>query len=199
MKYFLFFCHLIIAVSARSQQLKNSGFEKWHLRGDKLYPSHWSVDIHAALYHNPAEVAKRGKNSVVISTWYSYVPGHLFYGNFENPDKVNWSANVVPFKGKPAKLSGYYRYTHSVNADDVAIGEVMLKNASGDTLAFSRLLLDTSTHWKKFEIPLIYRSSGKAAAIAIHFVSCDTRAGMNDDNHPNRLYLDELKLLFKGP
>jgi hypothetical protein len=93
-------------------------------------------------------------------------------------------------------LTGYYRYTHTINETDVAVGEILIKDESGDTLAIGRVLLDTVSHWKKFEILLSYHSASKAAAIAVHFISTDKRGGMNNDSYPNRLYLDALKLVY---
>lgn len=180
-----------------SQSIINGGFEDWDSTGRR--PVHWSASIDAALYHNPAGMAIEGSKCIVISTWYSYVPGHLFYGQHKNPLYKDWAAYTVPFTGMPVMLTGYYRYTHTVNTDDKATGELMLKTAHGDTLATGRVLLDTSGNWKKFEIPLIYKSTEKAAGIAIHFASVLKGGGMNDDSHPNRLYLDELKMVYKKP
>lgn len=180
-----------------SQQLSNAGFEQWDTSGRKLRPLDWSANIDAALHHNPAGMAKKGKNSLVVSTWYSYVPGHLFYGNFTDPDHNNWTNLTVPFSGRPARLTGYYRYTHPVHASDKAMGEIMIRNAAGDTLATGKAWLDTATNWRKFSIRLDYRSTAKAAAIAIHFSSWERNGGMNDDSYPNRLYLDVLKLEYQ--
>lgn len=193
----LFFCLLCAGIAGSSQQLSNAGFEQWDTSGRKLRPLNWSANIDAALHHNPAGMAKKGKNSLVVSTWYSYVPGHLFYGNFTDPDHNNWTNLTVPFSGRPARLTGYYRYTHPVHASDKAMGEIMIRNADGDTVATGRVLLDTASSWRKFVIRLDYRSPGKTAAIAIHFSSWERNGGMNDDSYPNRLYLDELKLEYK--
>lgn len=197
-QHLLFTSFVLLSYAANSQQLSNAGFEEWDTSGKKLNPLHWSVNIDAALHHNPAGVAKKGKKSIIVSTWYSYVPGHLFYGNFKNPDdENNWMNYTVPFTGKPVRLTGYYRYTHTINETDVAVGEILIKDESGDSLAFGRVLLDTISEWKKFEIPLTYHSANKAAAIAVHFISADKRGGMNGDSHTNRLYLDALKLVYE--
>lgn len=186
-----------ITVSASSQQLINGGFEDWDSAGRR--PLHWSVSLEAALYHNPAGMAIEGSNCIVVSTWYSYVPGHLFYGQHNQPHYKDWAMYTVPFAGMPVKLTGYYRYTHTVNTGDKAMGELILKAANGDTLATGRVLLDTSGSWKKFEISIVYRSAGKAAGITIHFASVVKGGGMNDDSYPNRLYLDALQLFYKTP
>lgn len=196
-QYLVLICFLLLNFAAHSQQLLNSGFEEWDTSGKKLHPSYWSVNIDAALHHNPAGMAKKGKKSIIVSTWYSYVSGHLFYGSFKDPEDDNWMNYTVPFTGKPVKLTGYYRYTHPINETDVAVGEILIKDVAGDTLAIGRVLLDTISHWKKFEIPLSYHSANKAVAIAVHFVSTDKRGGMNNDSYPNRLYLDALKLIYK--
>lgn len=196
-RFLVLFCVLFTGGRSGSQQLVNAGFEQWDTAGHVFRPVGWSANIAAALYHNPAGIAREGKRSIVVSTWYSYVPGHLFYGNFTDPEHNNWLNLTVPFTGRPARLTGYYRYTHPVHASDKAMGEIMLRNAAGDTMASGRVLLDTASSWRRFAIRLDYRSPGKTAAIAIHFSSWERNGGMNDDSYPNRLYLDELKLEYK--
>jgi hypothetical protein len=94
-------------------------------------------------------------------------------------------------------LTGWYRYTDPINFSDSAGGEIILKDNTGDTLAYGSVLFDTTINWTKFEIPLTYHSGKKAKSIAIHFVSRKNGWGMNDDNNPNRLYLDNFQLLYK--
>ncbi len=62
---------------------------------------------------------------------------------------------------------------------------------------FGRILLDTALTWTKFTIPITYFSNKSAAFISIHFISREEGGGMNDDNNPNRLFLDNFQLLYK--
>ncbi len=193
---FTFTLFLLSCLYANSQQLKNAGFENWKDSSQHLLPSYWSVDLAAALKYSPSPDAQQGKYAVVLSTWYSYVRGHLFYGSHKDPHK-NWTEYTVPFTGKPVKLTGYYRYTDPVNFTDSAGGHILLKDVAGDTLAYGAILLDTAMNWTRFEIPLTYHSNKKARSIAIHFISRENGGGMNDDSYPNRLYLDNFKLRYK--
>lgn len=187
---------LLITHSLKSQQLRNADFELWN-DSTRLTPGYWSVDLEASLYHNPSKTVQHGKHAIVISTWYSYVRGHLFYGSFPKPLYQSWTDFTVPFTGKPLKLTGYYRYTDPVNSWDSAGGQIIIKDVNGDTLAYGSVLLDTAANWTKFEIPLRYYSTKKPSAIAIHFASREGSGGMNDDSYPNRLYLDNFKLIYR--
>lgn len=174
----------------------NADFENWKDSSKHYLPLHWSVDLFAALWHNPSNIAQHGKRALVLSTWYSYVEGHLFYGNHHEPVYDNWTDYTVPFSGKPVKLTGWYRYTDPVYFTDSAGGQIILKDITGDTLAYGTVLLDTATNWTKFEIPLAYHTDKKAKSIAIHFISRQIGGGMNNDSYPNRLYLDNFKLIY---
>jgi hypothetical protein len=189
---FLFFYY-----DSVSQQLENNSFEAWRDTAGRLYPKSWSVDAYVALWHSPSKEAHKGKYALVLSTWYSYVEGHLFYGHHQRPYYRNWKDYTVPFEGRPLKLEGYYRYTDPVNYTDSAGGQVLIKDINNDTLAYGSVLLDTASKWKKFEIPLSYFSNFKASSIAIHFTSRESGGGMNDDNNPNRLYLDSFEFIYK--
>ncbi len=189
---------LFFTMINQAQQLVNSGFENWKTSKSKVEAVGWSPDLDAALYHSPSNNAVKGSYSLVLSTWYSYVEGHLYYGNHTNPDPREWTNYTVPFKFAPEKLTGYYRYTHTINMDDSAGCQLIIKDVKGDTLAYGEIQLDTSEHWIPFEITLKYVQSGrKPGSIAIHFVSSVNGGGMNDDSWPNRLYLDELKLVYR--
>ncbi len=195
--FFAFTIFLLTCLCSKSQQLKNADFERWKDSSKHQLPSHWSVDLNAALMYSPSTNAQQGKYALAISTWYSYVEGHLFYGNHKDPHVENWTDYTVPFTGRPVKLTGWYRYTDPVNPTDSAGGQILLKDIAGDTLAYGAVLLDTAMNWTRFEILLIYHSRKKAASIAIHFISRESGGGMNDDSYPNRLYLDNFKLQYK--
>lgn len=188
---------LFTGLSLKGQQLINAGFETWSDSSKHFRPFYWSVDMDAALWHNPSHKVKKGKSALILSTWYSYVEGHLFYGSHKDPQEENWTEYTVPFTGRPVRLTGWYRYTHPVIPTDSAGGQIILKDINGDTLAYGAVLLDTTMNWTRFEVPLIYHSVKKAAYIAIHFTSRENGSAMNDDSYPNRLYLDNLKLQYK--
>jgi len=198
MKIFLLVpAFLFVTLFTNSQQLMNGDFERWRDTAKFLLPFNWSPDLNASLYYSPSSNAQQGKYALILSTWYSYVEGHLHYGNFHEPVHESWTDYTVPFTGKPVMLTGYYRYTDPVNFTDSAGGQVLIKDIKGDTLAYGFVLLDTAINWTKFEIPLIYHSVKPAKSIAIHFTSREAGGGMNDDSYPNRLWLDNLKLLYK--
>lgn len=196
---FAFAVFLLTGLSSESQQLKNADFERWGDSSKHHLPSHWSVDQNAALMHSPSTNTQKGKFALVLSTWYSYVEGHLFYGNHHEPYYKNWTDFTVSFTGMPIKLTGWYRYTDPVNFTDSAGGQIIIKDITGDTLAYGSVLLDTAMNWTRFEVPLIYHSDKKAKSIAIHFISRQIGEGLNDDSYPNRLYLDNFQLLYKKP
>lgn len=194
---FSFFLFLLTGLCSKAQQLMNADFESWKDSSKHNLPLHWSVDMAATLRYSPSTDAQKGKQALVISTWYSYVEGHLFYGNHKEPYFKDWTDYTVPFTGKPIKLTGWYRYTDPVNFTDSAGGQIIIKDITGDTLAYGSVLLDKTMNWTKFEIPLTYHSNKKATSIAIHFISREKGSGMNDDSYPNRLYLDNFQLLYK--
>ncbi len=190
---------LFVTMFSNSQQLMNGDFERWRDTVKSLVPLYWSPDLRASLHYSPSIQAQQGKYALVLSTWYSYVEGHLHYGNFHEPAYERWTDYTVPFTGKPLKLTGYYRYTDPVNFTDSAGGQVLIKDTKGDTLAYGFVLLDTAVNWTSFEIPLTYKSAKAAKSIAVHFTSRMAGGGMNDDSYPNRLWLDNLKFLYKKP
>lgn len=192
----LIICISIASISA-GQQLINGGFEKWAVATRTIKAVGWSNDLQAALYHSPGRDAVKDSFALVLSTWYSYVEGHLFYGEHNDPDYQHWTNYTVPFKWKPDKLTGYFRYTDPVNETDSAGCSIIIKDIVGDTLAFAEMKFDTTKNWTLFEIPLHYYKGRKdPATIAIHFVSRVNGAGMNHDSYPNRLWLDELKFIY---
>jgi len=195
-KLFVIWIILLESLALDSQQLINAGFENWKDSSNQYLPLHWSVDLEAALHHSPSTNAQQGKFAMVLSTWYSYAKGHLFYGNHKETHR-NWAEHTVPFTGRPLKLSGYYRYTDLVNITDSAGGQILLKDVLGDTLAYGEVLLGTAMNWTHFEIPLHYFSNKKTTAISIHFTSREKGSGMNKESYPNRLYLDNFCLLYK--
>ena len=195
--FFTFPVFLLSHLFSNGQQLKNADFEQWKDSTPYSFPVSWSPGMIAGLTHSPSTQAQQGKYALVLSTWYSYVVGHLFYGNYHEPPYKKWTEYTVPFTARPIKLTGYYRYTDPVNFTDLAGGQIFLKDRNGDTLAYGAVLLDTAINWTRFEIPFTYRSHKKAGSIAIHVSSWETGGGMNDDSYPNRLYLDNFRLLYK--
>lgn len=189
-------CWFFAGVSAAQEQILNGGFEHWKDSLNHRFPQHWSVQMVAALYHSPSDSAWEGKKALVLSTWYSYVEGHLFYGEHGNPDHRNWTQHTVPFFGRPEKLAGWFRYTNTVNPDDSAAGHVLLLTENNDTLAYGQTFFPSENKWTRFEIPLLYFSAKPARKTAIYFTSAVRGRGMNDDNYPNRLYLDGLEFVY---
>lgn len=181
---------------AAQENLKNGGFEAWKDSADDKLPVNWSADMIAALWLGPSDSAKEGEKALVLSTWYTYVEGSLFYGEHARPRRDSWTNYTVSFQSRPEKLAGWYRYTHPVNDTDAAGAKIIIKDHSGDTLAYGDALLDTSVHWQPFEIPIRYFSNKPASAIAIIFTSREKGGGLNEDNNPNRLYLDHLRLVY---
>lgn len=198
MKYILLILFILIAPRMTAQeQLKNGGFEQWKDSAGTKFPLHWSVDMYTSLIRGPSDSAAEGKKALVLSTWYNYVEGSLFYGDHQRPFKARWMNYAVPFNDKPGKLTGMYRYTHPVNETDSAGGKILIKDAAGDTLAYGEVLLDTSANWTAFEIPLKYFSKKKASSIVIYFTSRERGHGLNEDTNPNCLFLDDLELVYR--
>lgn len=177
--------------------VRNGGFEKWKTVSNQQVPLDWSVSTVAALHHSPADSAREGKKALVLSTWYSYVEGHLFYGNHQKPNHRNWMAHTVPFASKPRELQGWYKYTHTVNPDDSAAGRIIIKDSNEDSLAYGQVFFAPTDTWTLFRIPLMYFSEKTPKKIAIYFTSAVAGRGMNDDSYPNRLYLDGIKFIYK--
>lgn len=192
---FILWCCATGAIAQK--QLLNGGFENWKDTAGGMIPLHWSVEMVAALRHSPSASAREGEKALILSTWYSYVEGHLFYGDHPKPDHEKWTDYTVPFKGKPRKLSGWFRYTHPINPGDSAGCRVLIKDRNDDTLAYGHHLFPVTQHWTVFELPLMYFSSKPANKIAIYFTSAEGGGGMNDDSYPNRLYLDGLKFVYR--
>ena len=196
-KVLLFLFWYSSLAAAAQKQLLNGGFEKWKDTGGGRTPLHWSVEMAAALQHSPSDSAREGEKALILSTWYSYVEGHLFYGDHQQPDHEKWTDYTVVFKRKPRKLSGWFRYTHPINPNDSASCRVLIKDRKDDTLAYGYRLFPVTQKWTAFEIPLMYFSSKPANKIAIYFTSAEGGGGMNDDSYPNRLYLDGLKFVYR--
>lgn len=195
---FILLISLSSSLFSAGQQLRNSNFETWVDSVGQLFPDGWTADQRASIWLSPSTNVRQGTYSLVLSTWYSYVEGHLFYGIHQKPFGKNWKDYAVPFESRPLKLSGFYRYIDLVNPTDSAMGELLIKDMAGDTVAYGNIFFKGTENWKKFEIPLTYHPGREPASIAIHFVSNVHSAGLKEDNsYPNRLYLDHFKLLYK--
>jgi hypothetical protein len=189
------FCFLV-PVAVQSQQLVNGNFEQWKDSAGYIRPVGWTPSIFAALAHSPGTEAYRDSFSLVLSSWYMYVPGHLFYGNHKNPYYKEWTRYNVDCQSIPLSLTGMYRYVQTVTPSHRAAGRLIILDPAGDTLAYGSLLLGISENWKSFEIPVNQIREGKPARLAILFTSTEDD-GMNEDSNPNRLFLDDLQLVFK--
>lgn len=178
-------------------QIKNPGFETW----DTTYTHSNSNDL-TTLYSvpNPLGGIARGWKSLsaygicrttdsysgnysfILHNWYSYVQEVIEY-----KDSIS---------SRPRFLTGYYKYSTG-GANGLAQGQAEItltryNGSSHDTIGFGQCLFDSSNAFRRFVVPVSYRSFQLPDSIKIKFINADKDCG--HDIVCNLLYLDDLAL-----
>lgn len=200
MKRSLFILLLFPALSF--SQLLNGGMENYAFGSDTI-PQDWSVDSYWSTRVGQSTDAHGGNFSFAINTWYNYSPGMMVNGTAPSPSLLfDWVLAGTPISYKPARLSGFYKYTDTVPGDS-AIVKVLLKkwNASLnkiDSLAFGTKKLSFAGSWTQFDLDINDLAPGiNPDSLVIFFMTFDYLAGIQGPCNASDcrfLYLDDLSL-----
>ena len=161
---------LLFSFQLIAQVVPNGSFEDWENFGNYENPFLWDTPNPETSLVGLTTVTK--EDSVVYDGTYSarlttldiigimIAPGLVTLGSFD-VDFITQEitfAGGEPFTDRPAKLTGWYKYTPS-GSDFFSVAVYLTKNTV-DTVAVGAILQATpATEWTQFEVPIIYFST----------------------------------------
>lgn len=198
----------------------NLDFEYWKLSSSKKYhdpePScFWATPnksrdiintIPATVYRVGNDSAYSGKYAAMIRTgkWAGLIVGGTiasgdFKPNLSNPlQSISFGKG---FKKRPKSISGYYKY-YSVAGDSCSVYCFVTKQKSingkkvTDTIGFANMISsETVTAYKKFDLPLKYKSLEIPDRIVIYFASSEAARDLKGQEG-STMFIDEVKLTY---
>lgn len=166
--FLLFFVLSSPIIIAQPSSIPNSDFEEWQTSSDYNPQGGWcSLNvlnlIGAPISVTPNTDAASGSKSARIESvgfFGNLIPGLLYLGSFDSSLGLNGLRPGIPFVGKPAKLTGFYKY-FPVNGDSAALSaQLWGRNPNTnvrDTIAQAqRAILNPVSEFNLFEIDFVY-------------------------------------------
>ncbi len=166
----LFLSVLLCAVSyaAVLAQIPNPGFENWQSAPSYEYPTGWGTVAQAtngvAVTCEKSTDKYTGNFAARLFTRdlvFARVPGLLFTGRLDVATTT--VSGGFPYSDRPARLTGYYKYTPGVGDSCAVLGFLTRTMPGGarDTVAIFAWQGVAASAYTPFSIPLTYLSSAK--------------------------------------
>lgn len=196
MKLWLSALYLFLTcVSCYAQQLPNSGFENWSLRGDYIEPDGWiSTNAFAAngtvetCY--PFEDAKSGKWAMKLESRIDPLTKDTLQAILVLGEDYNFPG--IPYNQRPTSLK--FNYKH--NLKDTALAAIFLtkwntQTYKRDTIGLAaHFFTDNASNYKALNIPINYNSNSRPDTCIVVFLS-----SLKSKPNPNNfLLIDDLEL-----
>ena len=147
----------------------NLSFEKIEVRDSNLHkPVNWS-NLNPLYGGEIVSDSYNGNWAVKVWTWYTYLTGKFFIGKDEHG---------IPFSLRPLSLNGYYKYLWGDNRGNKDSAEAYLfltkydkLNHKTDTIGRGYKLLDSTSNFTLFEMPIKYYTFNIPDTLIILFFS----------------------------
>lgn len=160
MKPILCIFPFVLFACALSAQIPNGDFETWTDEGDYHTPTGWrssnesSGSLPGGVAVMPDLAAHTGNLAAMVRTVSVGVTGELYAGVLTNGSLDTLSKHGEPITYKPAKITGYYKYTAAPN--DSAILYLYMNRFSSvlndeELVAGASVVLGAANTWTYFE------------------------------------------------
>jgi Secretion system C-terminal sorting domain len=163
MKKLLLILLVIISQNVFAQSDLNLGFEQLDSNGRI---QGWNT-VNAV--NRPVRNAYEGNYAAYIYT---------FYVNLTDELRLGLNGKGVPFTKRVNKLKGYYKYEYGDNCgyNDsceayIFLTKFNMQSRITDTIGKGKLFLGTTTMYKAFEVPIVYKNLDTPDTLEIVFIS----------------------------
>ena len=200
---FLLVSHSAFWVSA--QQIPNGDMEQWDTTQSPAKPLGFAFSSAANAEIGRSDDARGGRFCATVNSNYEYLSGTLALGE-EAPlssRASSWRNYTVPFPHRPAKLTGYYRYTGFGNmsadeaADQRAGVQLQFSDASGTALNDIVHRLPPVEQWAVFEVPIDYTGEKEPAHLALSFSSRVAGTGRPGIDRSHFFHIDDIEFVYE--
>lgn len=212
------FTVLLLNQTSFSQQIPNSSFEAWSTRPTWGYlPTSWYGTNYPDLNYlgvtretdDPVDgsfYVKLTAKSISFFGQTFKAPGGLTLSDLYHATQVSEfkegkAKAGVPFTSRPARLTGYHKYT-SINNDSYYMSVALTKwgGTSRDTIGYAEKRSSQSIDsWTKFELPIQYRSQDTPDTLNIVFLTTPVfkEADLSKVQVGSTLSLDKLEFTME--